>query len=73
MAVTSVRQNADQSSTFHLRIWETKNGKYLHELMPLEQVAHDEIGDPVWWENGKYLLAPVPEDHLVHAANTSSL
>jgi WD40 repeat protein len=64
VAVTSVRQNPDHSSTFHLRIWETKSGKYVHELMPLEQVAHDGIGDPMWWENGKYLLAPVREDHL---------
>jgi WD40 repeat protein len=64
VAVTSVRQNKDQSSTFHLRIWETQSGKFVHELMPLEHVAHDGIGDPLWWANGKYLLAPVREDHL---------
>jgi WD40 repeat protein len=64
VAVTSVRQNPDQSSTFHLRIWATKSGKFVHELMPLEQFAHDGIGDPIWWINGKYLLAPIREDHM---------
>jgi WD40 repeat protein len=63
VAVTSVRQNPDQSSTFHLRIWETQSGKFVHELMPLEQVDHDGIGDPLWWGDGKYLLASVREDH----------
>jgi WD40 repeat protein len=64
VAVTSGRQNPDQSSTFHLRIWETISGKFVHELMPLEHVDHDGIGDPRWWVNGKYLLAPIREDHL---------
>lgn len=63
-AVISVRQNKDQSSTFHLRIWETKSGKFVHELMPLEHLEHDEIGDPMWWANGKYVLAAVREDHI---------
>jgi hypothetical protein len=63
-AVTSVRQNKDQSSTFHLRIWETKSGKFVHELMPLEHVEHDEIGDPMWCVNGKYLLAAIREDRM---------
>jgi WD40 repeat protein len=64
VAVTSVRQNPDQSSTFHLRIWETISGRFVHELMPLEQYAHDDIGDPIWWRDGKYLLAPIREDHM---------
>jgi hypothetical protein len=63
-AVTSVRQNKDQSSTFHLRTWETKSGKFVHELMPLENVDHDEIGDPMWGVNGKYLLAPIREGRI---------
>ncbi len=63
-AVTSVRQNKDQSSTFHLRTWETKSGKFVHELMPLENVDHDEIGDPMWGVNGKYLLAPIRERRI---------
>jgi WD40 repeat protein len=64
VAVTSVRQNEDQSSTFHLRLWETTSGKFVHELMPLEQAQHDEIGDPMWWGNARYLLAAVREDHF---------
>lgn len=64
VAVTSVRRNPDQSSTFHLRIWETLSGRFVHELMPLEQFAHDDIGDAWWWVDGRYLLAPIREDHL---------
>jgi WD40 repeat protein len=56
-AVTSIRHNKDLSSTFHLRVWETKSGKFVHELMPLENLGRDEIGDPMWWGKGRYLLA----------------
>jgi hypothetical protein len=35
--------------------------------MPLEQFAHDDIGDPIWWKDGKYLLAPIREDHMAGA------
>jgi WD40 repeat protein len=55
-AVTSIRQNKDQSSTFHLRIWDTKTGAFLRELRSFYYFAHDEIGAPMWVGNGKYLL-----------------
>ena len=63
-AVTSVRQNQDQSSTFHLRIWETKSGRFVRELRSLYYFAHDGIGVPIWWGNGKYLLAETREGRL---------
>ena len=67
VAVTSGHQNPDQSSTFHLRIWETKSGKLVHELFPLEHDDHDGIGEPWWWGNSRYLLAPIREDHMAGA------
>jgi hypothetical protein len=63
-AVVSVRQYQDQSSTFHLRIWETKTGKFVRELPSLYYFQHDEIGQPMWWENGKYLLAETRESRF---------
>jgi WD40 repeat protein len=63
-AVVSVRQNPDQSSTFHLRIFETKTGKFVRELPSLYYFQHDEIGVPMWWENGKYLLAETRESRF---------
>lgn len=63
-AVVSVRQNQDQSSTFHLRIFETKTGKFVRELPSLYYFQHDEMGDPMWLENGKYLLAETRESRF---------
>lgn len=63
-AVVSVRQDPDQSSTFHLRIFETKTGNVVRELPSLYYFQHDEIGQPMWWENGKYLLAETRESRF---------
>jgi hypothetical protein len=63
-AVVSVRQNQDQSSTFHLRVFETKTGKLVRELPSLYYFQHDEMGDPMWWGNGKYLLAEMRESRF---------
>jgi hypothetical protein len=63
-AVVSVRQEPDQSSTFHLRIFETRTGKFVRELPSLYYFQHDEIGAPMWWENGKYLLAETRESRF---------
>jgi len=27
----------------------TRDGEFIRELMPLEQVEHDEIDKPIWW------------------------
>jgi WD40 repeat protein len=63
-AVVSVRQSQDQSSTFHLRVWDTNTGKFVRELPSLYYFQHDEIGVPMWWENGKYLLAEARESRF---------
>jgi len=63
-AVSSIRQNKNQSSTFHLRIWETSTGRFLRELPSIFYFQHDIIGDPMWWENGKYLLAETRESRF---------
>jgi hypothetical protein len=64
VAITSVRQNKDQSSTFHFRLWETKTGQFIRELRPLYFFEHDETGQPMWWKDGKYLLAETREGQL---------
>jgi hypothetical protein len=61
-AIVSTHQNADMSSIFHLRIWETESGELVNELRPFEQDAHDDIGDMVWWPDGKYLLAAIRDN-----------
>jgi hypothetical protein len=61
VATTSVRQNPDQSSTFHLRLWDAKTGHFVRELRSLYYFEHDVIGDPMWWGGGKYLLAETKE------------
>jgi hypothetical protein len=63
VAVSSVRQEKDQSSTFHLRIWDTATGKFVRELRPLYYFQPDGIGQPMWWGNGKYLLTQNRESH----------
>ena len=75
-AVTSVRQNKDQSSSFLLRIWETKTGRFVRELRSLYYFEIDGIGYPLWWGNGKYLLAADREgrfgNYVVGIWNTES-
>jgi WD40 repeat protein len=75
-AVTSVRQNKDQSSTFRLRIWETKTGRFVRELRSLYYFEIDGIGNPLWWGDGKYLLAADREgrfgNYVVGIWNTES-
>ena len=61
-AVVSTHQNADMSSIFHIRIWETESGKFINELRPFEQDAHDDIGDMAWWPDGNYLLAAIRDN-----------
>jgi WD40 repeat protein len=63
LAVTSARQNEDQSSTFHLRVWDSNTGGLKRELKSLYYFEHDLFGNPMWWENGKYLLAETREGH----------
>ena len=63
-ATTTGHQNKDMSSTFHLRIWSTATGELVYELRPFEQTARDDIGDPIWWPDGKYLLATVRDNPM---------
>lgn len=63
-ATTTGHQNKNMSSTFHLRIWSTATGELIHELRPFEQTARDDIGDPIWWPDGKYLLATVRDNPM---------
>ncbi|MFZ0420708.1 MAG: hypothetical protein WAM04_21585 [Candidatus Sulfotelmatobacter sp.] len=63
LAVTSVRQNEDKSSTFHLRLWDANTGGFKRELRSLYYFEHDVFGPPLWWENGKYLLSETRESH----------
>ena len=75
-AVTTVRHNKDQSSTFRLRIWETKTGRFIRELRSLYYFEIDGIGNPLWWGDGKYLLAADREgrfgNYVVGIWNTES-
>jgi WD40 repeat protein len=62
VATTSGHENKDHSSTFHLRIWKVLTGEMIEELLPVEQTAHDDIGEPIWWQDGRYLLAKVRDN-----------
>ena len=62
VATTSGHENKDHSSTFHLRIWNVLTGEMTQELLPVEYIAHDDIGAPVWWQDGSYLLAEVRDN-----------
>jgi hypothetical protein len=62
--VVSVRDDPDQSSTFQMRIFETETGKFMRELPSLYYFQHDEIGQPMWFEDGKYLLAETKESRF---------
>jgi hypothetical protein len=59
VATTASQENKDQSTTFHLRVWNLSTGEMIEELLPAEYVEHDVIGEPIWWLNGRYLLAEV--------------
>jgi WD40 repeat protein len=63
-AITSGHQNKDFSSTFHLRVWSAVTGELIHELRPFEQTARDDIGAPIWWSDGMYLLATVRDNPM---------
>ena len=62
VAITSVHENKDHSSTFHLRIWNVLTGELIEELLPVEYTARDDIGAPIWWQDGRYLLAKVRDN-----------
>ncbi len=64
VAVVGVDLHADGSETDHMGIWEVSTGRFLHSLFPVEQVAHDGIGDPIWWKNSRHLLAPARDGHI---------
>lgn len=59
VATTASQENKDQSTTFHLRVWNVSTGEMIEELFPAEYVEHDVIGEPMWSPNGKYLMAEV--------------
>jgi WD40 repeat protein len=63
-AASSVRLNPDGSSTFHLRVWDANTGRFLREMIPPYYFEHDVISRPMWWRDGKYLLANVRAGHL---------
>jgi WD40 repeat protein len=48
-------------STFHLRLWETKSGQFVREMRSLYYFAHNGMGDPMWWDQGKYVLTETAE------------
>ena len=62
-AASSVRFNEDSSSTLHLLVWDTNPGQFLREMIPPYYFENDEIGRPMWWGHGKYLLADVRAGH----------
>jgi WD40 repeat protein len=62
VAMTSGHENQDHSSTLHLRIWNALTGEMLAELRPFEQTTNGDIGAPIWWPDGKYLLATVRDN-----------
>lgn len=59
----------DATSTYgmlgaHLRIWNTKTGKLLHELRALEATPHSRLSEPLWWPEGKYILSSTRESQF---------
>ena len=62
VATTSGHENQDHSSTLHLRIWNALTGEMMAELRPFEQTTNGDIGAPIWWPDGKYLLATVRDN-----------
>lgn len=47
--------------TFRFRIWETKSGHFLREMRYPYYFAHNGMGDPIWWDQGKYILTETSE------------
>ena len=62
VATTSGHENKDHSSTLHLRIWNVLTGEMVEELRPFEQITNGDIGEPIWWPDGKFLLATVRDN-----------
>ena len=62
VATTSSHENKDHSSTLHLRIWNVQSGEMVSELRPFEQTTNGDIGAPIWWPDGRYLLATVRDN-----------
>jgi WD40 repeat protein len=62
VATTSSHENKDHSSTLHLRIWNVSTGEMVEELRPFEQTTNGDIGEPIWWSDGKFLLATVRDN-----------
>lgn len=63
VAVLTLHQSdvVNASTHYRFRIWRVENGEFAHELRPFEQPAV-EVGDVLWWPNGKYLLAATRSD-----------
>ena len=59
VATTSSHENRDHSSTLHLRLWNVSTGGMVEELRPFEQTTNGDIGEPIWWSDGEFLLATV--------------
>lgn len=57
VAIVTVSQNWSVEFPCHLRIWDVATGRMLRELRPLEGTPRDGFGAPVWWPDGRYLLA----------------
>lgn len=62
VATTSSHENTDHSTTLHLRIWNVLTGEMMAELRPFEQTTNGDIGVPIWWPDGRYLLATVRDN-----------
>jgi hypothetical protein len=62
-AVSSVHRNEDSSSTLQLGVWDTNTGQFIREMIPPYYFEHDVISRPMWWGNGKYLLANIRAGH----------
>ena len=62
VATTSSHENRDHSSTLHLRVWNALSGEMVAELRPFEQTTNGDIGAPIWWPDGRYLLATVRDN-----------
>lgn len=62
VATTSGHENKDHSSIFHLRIWNVLTGAMIMDLRPFERANGDEFGKPIWWSDGRFLLATVRDN-----------
>jgi hypothetical protein len=62
VATSSGHENNGHYPTLHLRIWNVGTGDLVEELRPFEQSTTGYIGEPMWWPDGKYLLATVRDN-----------